>query len=212
MLRFVGGDELAPAIRGRPDLLRPHQPLEHRANRRCVGLVRLQLVIERHRVVQLVVGERPHSVEDAAGQPEIVLDQPLGQIHIRTSSSVCRDNEPAGRVEMHAVRRLQPEAGAPKTPVHAWRRAERPLECARERLERSVARRERRFRRRDVRLAELPARALEQETPPERGRRLLQCRLEESIEVEPAHISLLRRDRCTSGLVDTLDDEVDERP
>src|SRR2546430_14364580 len=109
-------------------------------------------------------------------------------------------------MEVDAVRRGQPKAAV----VRARRDGVRTLERTCERLRRAVAGGECDLGHRAA--TQLVGCALQQEPPPERGRRLSQRGADEPVEVEAAQEAAPCELLAARPITDAVEDDVDERP
>src|SRR5205085_10582617 len=132
-------DERASGDRGAPHLLREHETVQHRADAGRPLAESLGWWLKRYGLVQSLVVERHGGVDQAAGDPVVVLDHPVGQVHLLPPLLVAGNQDSAGRVEVDAVRSRETKLAAAGGTEGARSRSVRTAERAAERFERLVA-------------------------------------------------------------------------
>ena len=133
-------------------------------------------------------------------------DQPVGQVAARDRLARTRDQQARRRVEVDAVRRRELDLAVERArwcPVGTRERA-------RERRQRAVAGTVGGLGRRQRARPQLPGRALEQQPPPQRDRRLTGRRRQQPVQVVAREVRPPRQRRAVGRLVERRDDDVDQ--
>jgi len=135
-----------------------------------------------------------------------VLQHAVGEIHRLAPFDAGGNEQPAGRVEVDAVRRGQAEVAAEA----ARRDAEGAPERARERRGRRVAGADRGFDDGRAVGGQLVRGPLEQEPAAKSRRRLAEPRRDQAVEMEAAQVRAPREVVPAAGVVQALDQDVDQ--